>query len=111
MAPIDHAEPFWFFIPGLMLGMLPWTLLLAPFAKYLMRRSGALARRRSASLGFLLLASLWCLLFFSLGGCKRPSYILPAMPPLALALGCYVDAVRSRVRSPGLGRVDDDSHP
>jgi 4-amino-4-deoxy-L-arabinose transferase-like glycosyltransferase len=98
VAPIDHAEPFWFFIPGLMLGMLPWTLLLAPFARYLMRRSGALARRRSASLGFLLLASLWCLLFFSLGGCKRPSYILPAMPPLALALGCYVDAVRLRVR-------------
>jgi len=98
VAPIDHAEPFWFFIPGLMLGMLPWTLLLAPYARYLMRRSGALARRRSASLGFLLLASLWCLLFFSLGGCKRPSYILPAMPPLALALGCYIDAVRLRVR-------------
>jgi 4-amino-4-deoxy-L-arabinose transferase-like glycosyltransferase len=98
VAPIDHAEPFWFFIPGLMLGMLPWTLLLAPFARYLMRRSGALARRRSGSLGFLLLACLWCLLFFSLGGCKRPSYILPAMPPLALALGCYIDAVRLRVR-------------
>jgi dolichol-phosphate mannosyltransferase len=91
VSPIDHAEPFWFFIPGLILGMLPWTLLLIPFARYLMLRSGVLARRRSASLGFLLLASLCCLLFFSLGGCKRPSYILPAMPPLALALGCYVD--------------------
>jgi hypothetical protein len=39
-----------------------------------------------------MLAGLGCLLFFSASGCKRPSYILPAMPPLALALGCYIDA-------------------
>ena len=98
VTPIDHAEPFWFFIPGLMLGMLPWTLLLPSFAQFLMRRSELEARRRSPSLGFFLLAGLWCLLFFSLAGCKRTSYILPAMPPLALAVGCYVDAASSGVR-------------
>ena len=45
----------------------------------------------SAALGFLLLAALGGLVFFSASGCKRAVYILPVMPPLALALGCYVD--------------------
>jgi hypothetical protein len=35
------------------------------------------------------LAFLTCLLFFSLSGCKRPAYILPAFPTLALVLGTY----------------------
>jgi len=47
---------------------------------------------------FFLLAGLWCLLVFSLGGCKRPSYILPAIPPLALALGSYADVMPFRAR-------------
>ncbi|HEV2950440.1 MAG TPA: glycosyltransferase [Gemmataceae bacterium] len=98
LAPIDHAEPFWFFLPGLALGMFPWALLFVPLGKYLFKKSGAAARRRSASLGFFLLAGLWCLLFFSLGGCKRPSYILPAIPPLALALGSYADVMPFRAR-------------
>jgi hypothetical protein len=54
--------------------------------------------QRTGALGVFLLAGLWCLLFFSASGCKRPSYILPAMPPLALALGCYVDAACSAGR-------------
>src|SRR5439155_13055189 len=66
--------------------------------QFLWRRSELAARRRSPSLGCFLLAGLWCLLFFSLAGCKRTSYILPAMPPLALAVGCYVDAASSGVR-------------
>ena len=35
----------------------------------------------------------WSLVFFSVAGCKRAVYILPALPPLALALGCYVDVL------------------
>jgi len=42
---------------------------------------------------FFLLACGWTLVFFSLAGCKRPAYILPALPPLALALGCHLDAL------------------
>src|SRR5262249_47304007 len=36
----------------------------------------------------------------SAAGCKRALYILPAMPPLALALGCYLDA--RLTRAPGI---------
>src|SRR5437660_1720172 len=38
----------------------------------------------------MLLAGGWCLLFFSLSGCKLPTYILPAFPFLALAMGTYL---------------------
>jgi hypothetical protein len=40
------------------------------------------------------LAGLWCVFFFSLSGCKLPTYILPAFPAFALALGAYVAGSR-----------------
>jgi hypothetical protein len=95
-APFDHEEPFWFFLPRLALGMLPWTLLLPGLIRFLARHSPRAGARRPAALGFVLLAFLWSLLLFSASGCKRATYILPAMPPLAMALGCYLDAVAAR---------------
>jgi len=41
--------------------------------------------------------------FFSLSGSKRPGYILPALPPLALALGCYLNVILPRERLRSLG--------
>ncbi len=76
--------------------MLPWTLLLPALGKFLTRRSVKTAARRPAELGFFLLAFAWSVAFYSAAGCKRASYILPAMPLLALALGCYLDAVLPR---------------
>jgi 4-amino-4-deoxy-L-arabinose transferase-like glycosyltransferase len=45
-------------------------------------------------LGFWLLAGSWCVLFFSLSGCKLPGYVLPAFPCLCLALGDFVARTR-----------------
>lgn len=87
--PIDHEQPFWYYVPLLFLGMLPWSLLVPGLLRHLIRRPDV---ARPRALGFFLLAGLWGLLFFSASGCKRPSYLLPIMPPLALALGCFVDA-------------------
>jgi dolichol-phosphate mannosyltransferase len=95
-APFDHEEPVWFFLPRLLLGMLPWTLLLPGLVRALARHSARAAARRPAALGLILLASVWTLLFFSASGCKRPTYILPMMPPLALALGWYLDSILAR---------------
>jgi dolichol-phosphate mannosyltransferase len=89
-APFDHEKPVWFYLPGLLLGMLPWTLLLVPLLSFLGGRSFSIARHRSPALGFYLLAALVSLIFFSISGCKRAGYILPVLPPLALALGCYL---------------------
>ena len=90
LAPIDHEKPAWFYLPSLLLGMLPWTLLLIPAAAYLCRKSLRAGLRRPAPLGMFLLAFLWCVLFFSLSGCKRHGDILPAFPLLALILGTFV---------------------
>jgi hypothetical protein len=42
----------------------------------------------------MLLAGGWCVLFFSLSGSKLPTYVLPAFPPLALALGYFLAGSR-----------------
>lgn len=86
--PIDHAQPFWYYVPLLLLGALPWTLFVPGLLRSLMGRP---CTDRPRALGFFLLAGVWGLLFLSASGCKRPSYLLPVMPPLALALGCFVD--------------------
>jgi dolichol-phosphate mannosyltransferase len=110
VAPFDHAKPVWFYLPEVLLGMLPWSLLLIPLVKFLGRHPEAGEARRPAALGFFLLAGLWSLLFYSLAGSKRAGYILPVMPPLALALGCYLDVglahlpqMRARALVPQLG--------
>jgi hypothetical protein len=91
-----HEEPGWFYLPALLLGMLPWTLLMPAGIGVLIRRSSLslnglgeerVGGRRPGELGFVLLCCVWCLLFFSAAACKRIGYILPAMPPLALMLG------------------------
>lgn len=90
-APFDHAKPFWSYVPEVALGMLPWSLLLVPLVRSLFRFEAGPVSRRPAGLGYFLLAAAWGFLFYSLAGSKRPGYILPVMPPLALALGCTVD--------------------
>ncbi|HYV35891.1 MAG TPA: glycosyltransferase family 39 protein [Gemmataceae bacterium] len=86
--PMDHQEPIWFFLPSLLAGTLPWSLLLIPLARWLLRRARVAAATRPPALGFALVALGWCVLFFSLSGCKRAVYILPALPWLAACLGC-----------------------
>jgi dolichol-phosphate mannosyltransferase len=93
VAPFDHAKPAWYYVGDVVLGMLPWSLLLLPLLKFLGRPTLPEATKRPAALGYFLLAGVWSFVFFSLAGSKRAGYILPAMPPLALALGCYVDAI------------------
>jgi 4-amino-4-deoxy-L-arabinose transferase-like glycosyltransferase len=92
LMPFDHQRPIWFYGPVLLVGLLPASLLLIPFGRFLLSQHPESTRARSRELGFWLLAGGWCLLFFSLSGCKLPTYILPAFPPLCLALGGYVAA-------------------
>jgi dolichol-phosphate mannosyltransferase len=93
VAPFDHAKPVWFYFGEVLIGMLPWSLLLPAFVWYLFKRPGPDGPRRPAALGMYLLAALWSFGFYSLAGSKRAGYILPALPPLALALGCYLDSI------------------
>ena len=87
LTPFAHERGVWFYGPVLLLGLLPGTLLLWPFLRFLVSSDEAVARRRPAELGFLLLAGCWCVLFFTLSSCKLATYVMPAFPPLALAMG------------------------
>jgi 4-amino-4-deoxy-L-arabinose transferase-like glycosyltransferase len=90
LTPFAHERGVWFYGPVLLLGLLPGTLLLWPFLRFLGSSNKTTAQRRPAELGFLVLAGGWCVLFFTLSACKLPTYILPAFPPLALALGWFL---------------------
>ncbi len=88
--PFDHPQPLWYYAPIVLGGLLPGTLLLWLFTRYLFDADEGISGKRSPALGFWLGAGLWCLMFFSLSGCKLPTYILPAFPCLALALGDFI---------------------
>jgi 4-amino-4-deoxy-L-arabinose transferase-like glycosyltransferase len=90
LAPFDHLRPVWFYLPVLLAGLLPASTLVIPFIRFLTSVNPAAMGQRSPALGFVLLAGGWCLLFFSLSGCKLPTYVMPAYPPLCLAMGYFL---------------------
>lgn len=92
--PFDHLEPIWYYGPILFACLLPGSLFVVPILRNFVGGDPARVARRSPELAFCLLSGGWCVLFFSLSGCKLPTYILPAIAPLALALGVLLDGVR-----------------
>jgi 4-amino-4-deoxy-L-arabinose transferase-like glycosyltransferase len=79
---LRHVQPFWFFAPVVLAGLLPWTPLLA-----LLHR---LEMRGDRRLGFLALWAATAFVFFSLSTNKLPGYVLPVLPPLAALMGIAV---------------------
>ncbi|MBL8794430.1 MAG: glycosyltransferase family 39 protein [Planctomycetia bacterium] len=97
--PFDHLEPLWYYLPIVLFGLLPGSLLVVHWVRFLLSSQAEYSSRRTSELGFMLLAGGWCVLFFSASGCKLPTYVLPAFPFLALGLGHYLavsDWQRSR---------------
>jgi 4-amino-4-deoxy-L-arabinose transferase-like glycosyltransferase len=104
--PFDHIQPVWYYLPVLLVGFFPAILLTLPLGRFLISGAAAVARRRDPALGFLLLAGGWCVFFFTLSGCKLPTYVLPAFPPLCLALGVFLGRTSwHRARSVRIGAV------
>jgi dolichol-phosphate mannosyltransferase len=94
--PFDHVKPFWFYLPDLILGTLPWSLLLVPLTARLYHVRHDIVQRGGPEVLLPLVAAAWCLLFFSASGCKRVGYVLPLFAPLALALGWTIDELFER---------------
>src|SRR5713101_6652172 len=90
----QHVQPFWFYGPILLLGLLPWTSMLASVANDLRRPLGVGYWRTSPGVYF----ACWIALtfaFFSASKSKLPGYILPSIPPLGLLVS---QSVSLRVR-------------
>ncbi|MBI4903077.1 MAG: hypothetical protein HY820_05540, partial [Acidobacteria bacterium] len=83
---LQHVQPFWFYVPVLLLGLFPWT----PLVALLRRPANPWERLLWMWLGF-------GFVFFSLSVNKLPGYLLPLLPAAAALLGVHLDrAVESR---------------
>jgi 4-amino-4-deoxy-L-arabinose transferase-like glycosyltransferase len=93
---MNREGPIWFFIPCLLAGALPWSVLaLADWRRSWAPRGGGgrLLERFDPPRLYLALWIALPLVLFSLSHSKRPQYILPLMPAVAImAAKVWVDA-------------------
>lgn len=86
----DRYEPFWFFVPILLAGLVPWTGMLLEALHAARGKWSFLSRDSGRLLG------LWVavpFLFFSLSDSKLIPYVAPCMPPLAILIGTALEAL------------------
>jgi 4-amino-4-deoxy-L-arabinose transferase-like glycosyltransferase len=81
----QHIQPFWFYVPMLLLAVFPWTVLMLAPTKQLFEVRG-LEDSQQAQYLFLLCWPAFTFLFFTASRSKLPGYILPAVPPVVLLL-------------------------
>ena len=101
-----HPQPWWYFLPVLLLALVPWTFLVIPaFA-------GAVRRWKREPEGgdptipadsFFLTWITVVLVFFSASHSKLPAYILPAAPACAMLLADYLQRALTAGRRPHAG--------
>jgi 4-amino-4-deoxy-L-arabinose transferase-like glycosyltransferase len=83
-------QPLWFFIPVVLLGMLPWASLLPTTLARVFPRNLAMCRKNPRELFFLL----WAIVpfvFFSISNSKLIPYILPVFPALAVLMARRIE--------------------
>lgn len=85
LAPDEHRQSLWFFVPIIVGGMLPWTLFIVFAPRITVQFLARLIRQRVSP------AALYCVVwigvifsFFSLSGSKLATYVLPLFCPLAI---------------------------
>jgi 4-amino-4-deoxy-L-arabinose transferase-like glycosyltransferase len=84
----SHRKPFYYFVPGLFQGMLPWSVFLPSVALFLYHYRD---RIRQAGLLYPLVWFGVVFVFFSAAVGKRTVYILPLYPAAALIFGVWLD--------------------
>ena len=98
-------EPWWWFIPIIIVGSIPWAGFLPGAISASLPSSASSPTRQDRGRIFLLLWFGVIFLFFSLSSSKLIPYIVPVMPPLAIMTGSFLDHQmdRGKGRSLGLG--------
>jgi len=82
-----HAQPIWFFLPVVLLGLFPWTGFLWSAGRDLLSGGWAAARGANADRWFFVIWAAFIFLGFSISHSKLAPYILPIFPALAVLVG------------------------
>jgi 4-amino-4-deoxy-L-arabinose transferase-like glycosyltransferase len=89
-----HPEPFWYFVPVLLLSLVPWIVfVIAAIVESVRVWRAERGKSFDPELQFRVFACCWLivpLLFFSISQSKLPGYILPAVPAGAILLADYL---------------------
>jgi 4-amino-4-deoxy-L-arabinose transferase-like glycosyltransferase len=89
-----HKEPFWYYAPVALLGLIPWTVFVAASLVETIRVWWAERREmlesEDALNAFLVIWLVLPIIFFSFSQSKLPGYIVPALPAGTLLLAEYV---------------------
>ncbi|TCK74153.1 4-amino-4-deoxy-L-arabinose transferase-like glycosyltransferase [Acidipila rosea] len=110
-----HSHAFWYYLPIMLLALTPWAVIAVAAFADAVRGSIAEWKARGAKFHyightragdafpeFLVLWALIPVLFFSLSDSKLPGYILPAVPPLTILCGDYLNRIREQGLRPWL---------
>jgi 4-amino-4-deoxy-L-arabinose transferase-like glycosyltransferase len=103
----EHRQPFWYYLPVLLVGLMPWTVIAIralvealheSMTEWKVRvnpkRYLGHTRAGDAFPEFLVLWALFPIVFFSFSQSKLPGYILPSIPPLTILTGDYLNRIR-----------------
>lgn len=88
-----HSQPFWYFLPVVLLGLLPWivfVILALVDAIRDWRYSGEQPSGEADLPAFLVIWFLFPILFFSFSRSKLPGYILPSIPAATILLAHFI---------------------
>lgn len=105
----SHGEPFYFYVPVLLAGLLPWSLLV-PFLTW--RRLQPNPARR-----FCVATAVTTSVVFSCASAKLIPYILPAVPPIAILIAdgiiscAWPTGTQGRAVTPPDSRILAESGP
>ncbi|SPD73927.1 Dolichyl-phosphate-mannose-protein mannosyltransferase [uncultured Desulfobacterium sp.] len=98
----QHPHPFWFFIPVMIVGAMPLTMLLPSAVLWIKE-----IRIKDSFIRFLICWFVFPFVFFSLSSGKLGTYILPCFPPFAIfiMIGVRNYLQQGRVRAVNLGAL------
>jgi 4-amino-4-deoxy-L-arabinose transferase-like glycosyltransferase len=83
----DRDRPWWYYLPILAVGTLPWTAFLPGSLRMAWHRA---VGDHDGAMQLLLAWTAFVLLFFSLSGAKLPLYVLPLFPSAAMLIACVL---------------------
>ncbi|HEY3177377.1 MAG TPA: glycosyltransferase family 39 protein [Casimicrobiaceae bacterium] len=87
-----RTGPIWYFVPLLLVGLIPWTGVFLSTA-WRTWRDAPRARNGFSWARFCVAWAAFVFCFFSVSGSKLPSYILPLFPAAALLIGWQLESL------------------